>query len=297
MSARLLDAWNRHWFAPDTARNLAMARLLAAGTALWVLLSRDRAGVSGLDPAFWAEVAPSTRWRFLLFPGHERLEHFLVLLTAVLLIGALVGVQARISAFASGLLLYHLAPLESIVWTGSPAARGLTLPALTLLLCGIAPSADALVPRRNKSPSPSWVYGWPLRLLQLWLVSVYFFSGLGKLRASGIAWATASNLSNWLYLVTQNELIAVHQRLGSWIAGHPYLAGSTGTGTLLFEFGMVTAVVSKRWRPWLATAALLFHLGIYFAMNITLNSWPLLLTLYDWDRQQGIDSGGRPGLS
>jgi hypothetical protein len=297
MSSRLLEAWNRHWFAPDSARNLAMARLLAAGTALWVLLSRDRAGVSGLDPAFWAEVAPSTRWRFLLFPGHERLEHFLVLVTAVLLVGALVGVRARVCAFAAGLLLYHLAPLESIIWSASPEARGLTLPALTLLLCGIAPSADALAPGRRESLPRSWTYGWPLRLLQLWLVNVYFFSALGKLRASGLAWVTASNLSNWIRLATQNELIAVHQQLGSWMAGHPLLTGATGAGTLLFEFGMVAALFSKRWRPWLATAALLFHLGIYFAMNITLNSWPLLLTLYDWDRRQGIDSGGRPDLS
>jgi hypothetical protein len=283
MSAQLLRLWDRHWFAPDAARNLAMARLLAAGTALWVLLSRDRAGVSGLDTAFWAGVAPSTRWRFLLFPGHERLEHFLVLVTTVLLVGALIGVRARVCAFAAGLLLYHLAPLESIVWTSSPAGRGLTLPALTLLLCGIAPSADALTPGAGESPPPSWSYGWPLRLLQLWLVNVYFFSGLGKLRTNGLAWASASNLSHWLHLATQDEQIAVYHSLGAFMAAHPLVAGATGAGTLVFEFGIVAALFSKRWRPWLATAAMAFHLGIYFAMNITLNSWPLLLTFYDWD--------------
>jgi hypothetical protein len=261
-----------------------MARLLAASTALWVLLSRDRAGVSGLGSAFWAGVPTSARWRYLLFPGHERLEDILVLLTAVLLLGTLIGIGARFCALAAGLLLYHLAPLESIVWTTSPAARGLTLPALTLLLCGFAPSADALAPGRHVVPANSWVYGWPLRLLQLWLVGVYLYSGAGKLLVSGIAWASSSNLSNWLHLATQNELIAVHQRLGAWLAGHALLAGTIGVATLVFEFGIVVALFSKRWRPWLATAALAFHLGIYFAMNITLNSWPLLLTFFDWDR-------------
>ena len=63
------------------------------------------------------------------------------------------------------------------------------------------------------------------------------------------------------------------------------VAGASGAGTLLLEFGMVTAICSKRWRPLLACAAIGFHLGIYYAMNITFNSWPLLLTFFDWDRR------------
>src|SRR5258708_16577840 len=109
MIRRALASWNAHWFAPDSARNLAVARILAAGTGLWVLLSRDRAGVSGLDPVFWAGVAPSTRWRFLLFPGHERLETVLVVIAAAALALALFGVAARTSTLVSGLLLVHLA--------------------------------------------------------------------------------------------------------------------------------------------------------------------------------------------
>jgi hypothetical protein len=278
----LRDTWNRFWFAPDAARNLAIARVLAAGTALWVLLSRERAAVSGIGTPFWAAVEPSTRWRFLLFPGHAGLERALVIVTAILLCGALFGIGARACAFAAGLLLYHIAPLESIIWTASPVARGLTLPTLALLVCGMTPSADATVFGRGPSER-SWRYGWPLRLLQLWLAGVYVISALGKLRVSGLAWTSASNLSHWFRLATQNPLVAVHTLLGTWMAAHPLLTGAAGIGTLAFEWGMILAVVSKPWRPWLAGAALLFHLGIYLTMNITLNSWPLLLVFFDWD--------------
>lgn len=282
MIGRLRAAWDRHWFAPEPALNLAVARVLAAGVALWVLLSRDRAGVSGLPEVFWSGVSAATRWRFLLFPGHWALEQALTMLAVVVLLGALLGIRPRTSAFLSALLLYHLAPLESIIWTASPHGRGLTLATLTLLLCGIAPSGDALA-RGARPAAPSWQYGWPLRLIQLWLVSVYFLSGVGKVRESGLAWLHADTLVHWLRLATQNDLVAVHRALGGWIADRPVVAGAVGVGTLLFEFGSVAALLSRRSRPWFAGVAIGFHAAIYFTMNITLNSWPLLLVFVDWD--------------
>ena len=286
MTTRALRAgravWARYWFAPEPALHLAVARVIAAAVALWVLLSRDRAGVSGIPDAFWADVASSTRWRFLLFPGHETLERMLTLLAVVLLLGALLGVRPRFCSFTSALLLYHLAPLESIIWTASPYARGLTLPALTLLLCGIAPSGDALV-RGTKPRPPSWAYGWPLRLLQIWLVSVYFWSGVGKLRTSGLAWSSAENLAHWLRLFAQNDLTAVYRAPAIWLADHWLLAGVVGAGTLVFELGSPIALFSRRARPWFAFSAITFHAGIYLFMNLTFNSWPLLLTFLDWE--------------
>ena len=105
MIASLRASWDRHWFAPEPAINLAVARVLAAGVALWVLLSRDRAGVSGLSQVFWSGVAETTRWRFLLFPGHWAIEQGLTLVAAVVLLGALLGIRPRTSSLLSALLL------------------------------------------------------------------------------------------------------------------------------------------------------------------------------------------------
>ena len=288
MRRRFGDWWNHHWFEAEDARNLAVARILAATVALWVLLSQDRAGVSALPSEFWSGVAVSTRWRYLLFPGNESLERLLTWLLVALLLGALLGVRPRLCAFGSALLLYHLAPLESIIWTPSPEARGLTLATLTLLLCGIAPSGDALAIGRlgtgdaAGAKRSSWRYGWPLRLIQLSLVSVYFFSGIAKLRSDGLAWGSAENISHWLRFMTQNDLTAKYHSLGGWMADHALVAGAIGVGTLVFEVSSPAALFMRRLRPWFALIAILFHAGIYFAMNITLNSWPLLLIFVDW---------------
>ena len=61
------DTWDRFWFAPEPALNLAAARIVLAAQALWILLSRDIPALSALPPAFWAEVPASARWRFLVF--------------------------------------------------------------------------------------------------------------------------------------------------------------------------------------------------------------------------------------
>ena len=72
--ARARAAWDRFWFGPGTARNLAAARIVLAAQALWILLSRDIPALSALPAAFWAEVPGSARWRFLVFEGRPGLE-------------------------------------------------------------------------------------------------------------------------------------------------------------------------------------------------------------------------------
>jgi hypothetical protein len=282
MKAR--EAWDRFWFAPDVAFNLAVARIAAAGTALWILLSRNLGDISGLGTAFWHEVPATARWRFLLFPGHAGTEHVLTLIALAALVGALLGIVPRWCCLVAGLLLYHLAPLESIIWSTSPMARGLTLPTLALLVCAAGPSGDALALRAGAPTQRSWLYGWPLRLIQVFLVESYFFAAMSKVRLNGLSWGSPQNLSNWIRIFTQSPGHAVYHQIGGWIASRPLLAGAVGYGTLLFEFSMVVALFSKRLRPWFATGAILFHAGIYFTMNITFNSWPLLLAFYDWDR-------------
>ena len=126
-------AWDRFWFAPGSPRNLAGARITFAAYSLWVLLSRNLPEMSGLPPVFWSQVGASARWRYLDFPGHPDLERVLVWITAIALLGAIVGVLPRFSCFVSGLLLYHLAPLESLIWIPHPYARGLTISVIALL--------------------------------------------------------------------------------------------------------------------------------------------------------------------
>jgi hypothetical protein len=274
-------SWSRFWFASDAARQLAMLRILVAAHALWILRSRDFATDAGL-PDFWASVPATLRWRYLVFPGYAGLEHILQGAAVVALLAALVGFYARPACFVAGLLLYHLAPLEAILWSPAPTARGLTLSPLLLLVLAAAPSGDAWAvwPRAPRTAA-SWEYGWPRRLTWLLVAEVYLFAAIAKAIQSGLAWSSGQNIRRWLLIFALNPEMPRHG-LGRWIADRPGLCLAIGIGTVLFEWTFILAVFSSRARRVLVPAGLILQLGIYLAMNIHVGETWLILTFVDW---------------
>src|SRR5260370_19374337 len=119
-ASSLALSWNRFWFAPGSPRNLAAARIVFAVTSLWVLVSRDFAGISGLPAEFWSGVPASARWRFLDFAGHPFLERGLLQGAALALLFVILWVLPRLSCFLPGMLLCPFAPLVSIILTYTP---------------------------------------------------------------------------------------------------------------------------------------------------------------------------------
>jgi hypothetical protein len=284
----LARAWEAFWFAPGSARELALARVAVAATALWVVLSRDLPAMSGVPAAFWAGVPTRTRWRYLLFPDHEALERALLALLVIALVGVLVGAWARPAALVAGLLAFHLAPLESIIYTSEPFLRGLTLPVLALLPLALSPSADAwslAAVLGQPVARPAWEYRWPVRLIQVWLAGLYFFSGYAKLYATGWRWASPDNLRNWLLAYGQSHDVAPPLGLGLWIADQPGLCLAIGIATLGAELGFPLALVSRRARRVLVPAALVMHLGSALLMSITVLYLPLFVVFVDWSRR------------
>jgi Vitamin K-dependent gamma-carboxylase len=281
-----IDAWNRFWFAPGSPRNLAAARILFAAYSFWVLVSKNLAEMSGLPPVFWSQVTASARWRYLVFPGHPELERVLVWITAIALLGVIVGVLPRLSCFVSGLLLYHLAPLESLIWIPHPYVRGLTTSVIALLTLSFSPCGDCwtlLRSRRDKMSAGS-DYTWPVRLLQLYLIEIYLFSGYAKLMAVGWQWASAANIRNWMLWCTEEVQMRVFHALGTWIADRPLVCWGIGIGALLFELGLIAVLFSSWARRLLVPLAAVFHLGILLAMNLVFLNVPQLLVFVDWDR-------------
>lgn len=270
--SRASAAWERFWQAPEAPPNLAAARVILAVHALWILLSRDLPALSALPAAFWTAVPDGARWRYLVWEGHPRLEAALQAAALLALLGVVAGVWTRACCFAAGVLLYHLAPLETLFFTASPWARGLTIPVLGLLVLSAAPRA----PRETD--------GWALRLVQLFVAQIYFFSGWAKLRAAGLSWASAANIRAWLLLSNQDDQLAVFTAPGLWIADHPWLCALMGAAALIVDLGFIAALFWRRGRPLLVALAAAFHLGILFTQNYAFLSAPLLLLFVDWDR-------------
>lgn len=299
MRARLAAVWERVWFAPGSARSLAAARILVSAHALWILLSRDLPALSGLPEPFWVGVSASARARFLIAEGHPALEALLGWAAAGGLLAALLGLWPRVSCLLAALLLYHLAPLETIILTPSPYVKGFTLAVPALVVLSFAPCADAWSLRRAASTLPAWEYHWPLTLIRLFVAQVYLFSGWAKLVRVGFSWAAADNVRAWLYFFNQRDQLVVFDQLGPWLAARPRLCLTAGVLTLALELAFILAVVSRPARRVLPAAMALLHLGILFAMNIAFLYAPLLLVFADWDaparrsgRAQRQDSAG-----
>jgi hypothetical protein len=283
---RAAAAWHRVWFAPAPAINLAAARVVIALHALWILGSRDHAAISGVPAVFWAGVPAGDRWRYLLFPGHPGLESTLTWIAAGALIAAAIGIWPRLACFCAGLLLYHLAPLETIFWTPNPFERGFTVAVPALLALSFSRCGDALclLPRRTGDAVPSGNYQWPLRLVQLLLCQVYFIAGWAKVVRSGLAWATAANHRAWLLAFAEQDQVTVFRGLGFWVADQPILCGLIGATSLALDLGLITIVFWPRLRRWLIPAALAFHAGILLVMGILFLNIPQWLVFVNWER-------------
>jgi hypothetical protein len=279
----LQGAWNDFWLSPEAPLNLAAARVIFAAHALWMLLSRDLAALSGLPSEFYAGVTSSARWRFLLWPGHAGLESILQAAAMLALLLAILGLWPRACCLAAGLLLYHLAPLETLFWTPSPYERGFTIAVPALVALGVSRCGDALALRRAPGPpAEPWEYGWALRLAQLLLCQIYLFAGYAKLYRVGWSWVSSDNLAAWLLVFNQQDQIAVFHRLGPWLAERPALCLAAAALALLLDFGFVVVLFSRRARALVLPVALLAHLGILLGMNIAFLNLPQLLIFVDW---------------
>jgi hypothetical protein len=278
--------WNRIFFAPEPALNLAAARVLFSVHALWVLLSRDLPATSSLPAEFWTNVSQAELWRYLIFPGHPQLEYNLQLIAMLTLIGAAVGVMPRLCCFLSALLLYHLAPLETIFWTASPYQRGFTISVLALFTLSLSPCGDALRIGKTSPKEPSSIYCWPLRLVQLYLVHTYVFSGYSKLYRVGVTWLDPENLRSWFLVFAQQDQVMrlgpLFNTLGPWIADHWLFCLIAGAYGVLVNLCFISTLFSRRARWFLVPDAVFFHILVFLTLNIFWLNMPQLLVFVNW---------------
>lgn len=281
---RARGLWEAFWFAQESPRNLAAARILVAAHALWVLLSRDPAALSGLPAEFWTSVSDGARWRFLLFEGRPGLETLLQWAAVGALTAALLGLWTRVSCLAAGLLLYHLAPLETMIFTPSPWVKGFTISVPALLVLSFSRCADAwsLGRRRGEEAAP-WEYNWPLRLVQLFLCQVYLFAGYAKLVKTGPGWISVESVQRYILQYLQNEQIATFTALGAWIADRPALCLLAAISAIAVDLGFIVVLFSRRARRWVLPLVAVWHLLILLSLNIAFLEVPLLLLFVDWE--------------
>ena len=281
--ARALDLLPR-----DAALNLAVFRIAVAFLLLTMHEIRTASSWAELPTAL-AATPRGWGWALALVPASPALARAAHLaLMAGALFGAL-GCFARVAfGCATVAALYLLAlPLRSgmpyhyqhLVWFAALLAAS---------PCADVLSVDAWRRRRARprgdnatAPARSAAYGVPIRLAWLLLGMVFFFPGLWKLRASGLAWITGDNLRNqmyWKWAVVPGLTPPFR------IDRFPGLLHAGAAGVVLLELGFVFAVW-RRWSRAVAVAsALLFHALARLFMGIDFSGlWIAYVVFVDWD--------------
>lgn len=145
------------------------------------------------------------------------------------------------------------------------------LVSIHLLILAFAPAADVWAVRgRGSHREPGVEYGWPIRLLAIATVIVYFLSGIAKLRLSGLEWLRTDTLANHIAYsaVRIEQLGGPTPPLADWVLGRRWLIAPMAAGTFVVELGAPLALISRRWRTLWIVAAVLFHLATAATMLV-----------------------------
>lgn len=271
---KLTEQWNDLWFRPASPLGLIAVRFIVAANALWIVLSRpDLPSLARWPAPFWVRVDRFLAARyFLLLPA--AIETVLYLVLTLALICAMFGLAPRLACILSGLLLYHFAPFENIIWHAmGPYFSGLTLPTLALLILGFAE-----VPRLDLERSPE--FRWPLLLIQVLFSFNYLFAAISKIHTAGWDWVSAENLRGMAVTSITWESAPP---LAAWVAARPTACWAIAIATMIAEWLFVIVPFSRRAAMVLVPIAFAAHIGIVLVLGIVFLSLPCLLIYLDWD--------------
>lgn len=262
VNAALLRRWNAFWFQPSPALGLAACRVLFFAAFSGYYLRLDFRELADLPSAIWQPVWPF-RALGVELPGAATLI-LLSWLWRTSMFTACLGVFTRLStALALALGVYLIGLTENVARINhSDAIVIWGLIVMACSRCGDVLSVDAWLGRVRSRPSVEQRgdYTWPIRVMWLVFVVIYFAAGVTKLATSGLAWATSDHLANLLMLgpVAESPLT----KLGQEVGRHPLMSSLLAGLTLGLELSAPLALISRGARRTLIPAIFLMQFSI-----------------------------------
>jgi hypothetical protein len=262
------DAWNAFWFTPADPLPLAVIRIatgaiLTWSCVVWLLDADAFFGARGwLRPdEVWRQNDQPWQWSLYFTassPTMIRVVAGIALVAAILLTIGLATPLAALVSFVGLVSAANRAPLNVF---GLDDTLGMLLVPLVVGPSGARLSVDGLLagPGRGRG-GPSVRANLALRLLQVHLCVVYFFSGAGKL--FGASWWEGTAL--WGAIA--NDRYRTLDLRG--LAGHPLVINALTLATLWWEASYAALVWPRLTRRLCLAMAVLVHLGIGLAMGM-----------------------------
>jgi len=262
--------WRRFWFAPQLATNLAVSRLVFFGAVLLYYWH--------VDFSEWADVSPVLSdpialFRFLSLPVFS---HSVLTVTQavwkVSLATSCVGLATRAStAVACVLGTYLMGVPQNFGTHHHDALLAIICGILALSRCGDAWSLDrwlwssrlpaGLLPANGE-------YRWPIRLVWVAMVCVFFAAGISKLRWGGLRWVMSDTLA--ITLIQAGYHVADRDPLARWglqLAHHVWMCRVVAAGVLLSELSVPLALFNGYARRVLVPTLFCIQIGIRLVMG------------------------------
>jgi hypothetical protein len=267
--AEWVTAWNAWWFTPADPLPLAVIRIctgliLTWSCAVWLLDADAFFGDRGwLRPdQVWRMNDQPWQWSGYFAassPTAIRVMAGSLLGAAVLLTIGLATPLAAVVSFLGLVSAVNRAPLNVF---GLDDTLGMLLVPLALGPSGARLSIDRLLagPGRGGAGGRSVLANVALRLLQVHLCVVYFFSGTGKL--FGASWWEGTALWG---AIANDRYRTLDLRA---LAAHPLVVNALTLVTLWWEVGYAALVWPRLTRRLCLAMAVLVHLGIGLAMGM-----------------------------
>jgi hypothetical protein len=280
----LTNWWRTFWFSAEPAYTLGLVRMAFGALTVYVtldLLPGVPTLFSANGPVPSQSIANEFSWintfQFGIFQIWTSdtavlIAWILLLLSAVSLT---LGWHSRVSALLVWILfLSFLRRNPMILYAGDQVMTNTAL-ILAISGCGAALSLDQR--RRNgRFWSAEERVRWPIRLMQVQLSLIYFFSAQTKL--IGEAWNDGSAVSFPWRVYRDWAIFPVPQ----WLAENPFLVNVATWGTMAIELSLAILVWNRHYRYWVLAAGVIMHTLIWLNMSVQFFGLAMFVLYLAW---------------
>jgi uncharacterized membrane protein YphA (DoxX/SURF4 family) len=273
------EAWNRFWFTPTDPATLSLIRVFAGAMLLYTHLVWTWELEAFFGPEGWLPLEairhPDERFQWTYFNFIESswllwTVHIFNLLVFFCLTIGLFSRTAAVIAFIST-LSYVIRVSPGAFW-GLDKVNCMLAMYLMVGPCGACYSVDRLWRMRQGAAAvvlPTISANLAIRLIQVHLSLVYFYSGLAKLQ--GGAWSDGTAV--WLSIANQE-----YQSLDlTWMADYPWLMDMLTHATVFWELFYCALIWPRLTRPWMLLGAIGVH-G-FIAIGLGMKTFGLVMLI------------------
>lgn len=278
------DGWTSFWFSPEPAYALGLVRIAFGALMVYVTLDLrpvlnilfSENGPVPVQPSaenfHWVNAYQLGLFQFWTSDTAILIGWIVLLLSAISLT---VGWHSRLAALLVWVMFLSFIRRNPGIFNAGDHVMANTALILTISACGAALSLDQRR-RTGRFWSAEDRLHWPVRLIQVQLALIYFFTAQTKL--IGPAWNDGSAVSFPWRIYHDWAILPAPQ----WVAEQPFLVNVATWGTIAIELALAILVWNKRLRYPVLAAGVVLHIAIWLTLNIAFFSLSMLVLYFAW---------------